>query len=188
MNFNFLIIWTGIVRQLCGLSLSYLIALMLSPKPNQSIPWYRPTIYMRAMLSLRFWVPIAVLSYSMYVSHVYMIGLNSRLVVPYPKEFDPKQQKDLPVTECPWTFGEALGKLGILWICSFIMTIIFSIVVYMMCEKPGIDSRVIFKNKLQIIMEKQELSEQIPYETLNKTNEKSSVQLKAVQDRNDLIT
>ena len=58
----------------------------------------------------------------------------------------------------------------------------------MMCEKPGIDSRVIFKNKLQIIMEKQELSEQIPYEALNKTNEKSSVQLKAVQDRNDLIT
>ena len=75
MNFDFLIIWTGIVRQLCGLSLSYLITLMLSPKAEESIAWYRPTRYMRAVLSWNFWVPFAVLSYSLYVCHVYMIIL-----------------------------------------------------------------------------------------------------------------
>jgi len=39
------------------------------------------------------------------------------------------------------------------------MTILFSIVCYMLCEKPGIDSRAVFKNKLQIEIEKQELTE-----------------------------
>ena len=166
MNFEFLIIWTGIVRQLCGLSLSYLIVLMLSPKPDESIPWYRPTKYMRAMLSLKFWVPIAVLSYSMYVSHVYLIYYNSLVIVLYPQTFDQKQQKNIPVAKCPWTFGQTLVKFAILLIVSFIMTIIFSIVCYMLCEKPGIDSRSVFKNKLQMEMEKQDLPEEITYSAL----------------------
>jgi peptidoglycan/LPS O-acetylase OafA/YrhL len=43
---------------------------MLSPKPLTVISSSRPTKYMRAFLSSSFWVPIATLSYSMYIWHL----------------------------------------------------------------------------------------------------------------------
>ena len=40
----------------------------------------------------------------------------------------------------------------------------------MICEKPGIDARVIFKNKLQLKQELQELEDQEGFDPVNKTS------------------
>ena len=53
-----------------GLLLAFFVALMLSPKPEDKIPMYRPTYYMRAFLSASFLLPIAVISYSLYLFHL----------------------------------------------------------------------------------------------------------------------
>ncbi len=52
-----------------GLALSYLLALMLSPKVEDTIPWYRPNKFLRWMLSWSMWVPVATLSFSFYLWH-----------------------------------------------------------------------------------------------------------------------
>jgi hypothetical protein len=43
---------------------------MLSPKPEETIDWYRPVKYMRAFLSFDIWVPFANLTYTFYLFHV----------------------------------------------------------------------------------------------------------------------
>lgn len=60
-------------RPLYGLCLAVLIVLMLSPKPDESISWYRPSRYMRGFLSASIWLPVAVVSYSLYLFHVQII-------------------------------------------------------------------------------------------------------------------
>lgn len=60
-------------RPLYGLCLAVMIVLMLSPRPDESISWYRPSRYMRAFLSASIWLPIAVVSYSLYLFHVQII-------------------------------------------------------------------------------------------------------------------
>lgn len=57
-------------RQLFGASIAYLIHLMLSPKPETPIKWYRPTCFLRWLLSKKLWVPLATVSYSFYVFHI----------------------------------------------------------------------------------------------------------------------
>lgn len=70
------------VRPLYGLCLAYLIEMILSPKPDQTIAYYRPSKYLRWFLSSRFWVPIATTSYSFYIWHLYV--LNQREIIrPY---------------------------------------------------------------------------------------------------------
>jgi len=57
-------------RAVYGGCLSYLILLMISPDPNSTIPYSRPTKFIRGFLSLPFWIPIATLSYSIYLWHI----------------------------------------------------------------------------------------------------------------------
>jgi hypothetical protein len=62
--------WTVTERTFYGLALAYLLSLMLSVKPEESIPFYRPTCFLRAFYSMSIWVPIATLSYSFYLLHL----------------------------------------------------------------------------------------------------------------------
>ena len=72
MNEPFLrTIYVGIARQIFGLCLSYLLYIMILPNPNTSISLWRPTCYMRSLLSSNIWVPIATLSYSLYLWHIH---------------------------------------------------------------------------------------------------------------------
>ena len=66
------LIWASSYRALYGASLAYLILLMISPSPKTAIPFKHPTKYIRAFLSLSLWVPIATLSYSIYLWHMGM--------------------------------------------------------------------------------------------------------------------
>jgi len=65
-----LVIWTAIFRPLYGLCLAHLIKLMISPMPEDTIPIYRPIKVLRGFLSMSMWVPIANLSYSVYLWHM----------------------------------------------------------------------------------------------------------------------
>ena len=63
------LIYWSFSRSIYGLCLSYLMLLMVSQN-SEPLPWYRPVRYMKWILSANFWVPIATLSYSVYIWHI----------------------------------------------------------------------------------------------------------------------
>ena len=66
-------IYTALSRSVYGGCLTYLVAAMLDAHPDESITGYRPTSFLRWFLSWDFWVPIARLSYSVYLWHIVII-------------------------------------------------------------------------------------------------------------------
>lgn len=64
------VIWTCTSRQIFGAAVSYLTVLMLSPSPKDSIPFYRPSRYIRGFLSMNIWVPFANMTYTFYLFHL----------------------------------------------------------------------------------------------------------------------
>jgi hypothetical protein len=56
-------------RQIFGLSLSYLAYLALNPAITK-ISYFRPSRVVSMILSWKIWIPIATLSYSIYVFHI----------------------------------------------------------------------------------------------------------------------
>ena len=56
-------------RQLYSLGLAYLIFLMVSPSIEKA-SIFRPARFIRAVLSMDIWLPLASLSYSMYLWHI----------------------------------------------------------------------------------------------------------------------
>lgn len=56
-------------RQIFGLCLSYLVYLALNPAIKM-IPYFRPSRLVSMILSWKFWIPIATLSYSIYLFHI----------------------------------------------------------------------------------------------------------------------
>jgi len=65
--FNLLVWIFG--RQIYGLCLSYLVYLALNPA-NTMVSFFRPSRIMNMILSWRIWIPVATLSYSMYLFHL----------------------------------------------------------------------------------------------------------------------
>ena len=61
--------WWCISRSIYGLSLAYLMLLMVISN-QQDLPWYRPVRYLRYILSAKLWIPIAMVSYSLYIWHL----------------------------------------------------------------------------------------------------------------------
>lgn len=62
-------VYMNISRAIYGLLLSYLLAKMVSVKPEEPLG-YRPTACLRACYSSSFWVPLCMISYSLYLYHV----------------------------------------------------------------------------------------------------------------------
>jgi peptidoglycan/LPS O-acetylase OafA/YrhL len=131
-----------IARSLYGAVLAYLILLCVSADTVVNpIPWYRPTRWIRAFLCLDIWLPIATVSYSMYIWHLILIqklfpvlagviGLQDEAKNGF-KEWHPKYA----------------GWLFLSMLIVFIPTMILSILSYIFIEKASIDARRVFKNK-----------------------------------------
>ena len=149
-------------RIVLGITISFLVHVMLNPATPQ-ISMLRPARFLRWFLSLNIWVPIAVLSYSIYLFHIYpVMGVNmAHFMNPL---FDPDNQEktifgkqmiddngDWTVKKCPWEKGsnqilyKFLGAFAIVLAASSFI----SMLVYVCLEKPGIDAKRIYKNKNQ---------------------------------------
>jgi len=88
--------------------LSVLILVSMSPEPETPISWARPSKYFRGFLSFRIWLPIATLSYSIYIWHFLIIfGLAMSNKVYAEKR---KQMIDLDIaTDCKKITDLGLG-------------------------------------------------------------------------------
>jgi len=62
-------------RYVFAACLSLIILTSLSPTKETTISWARPSKYFRGILSLKIWLPIATLSYSIYIWHVTVMGI-----------------------------------------------------------------------------------------------------------------
>jgi peptidoglycan/LPS O-acetylase OafA/YrhL len=78
-------------RYFFSIAISVLILTSLSPSPEKSISWWRPSKYFRALMSLKLWLPIATLSYSVYLWHpivFFALGENYTDIREQIEEFD----------------------------------------------------------------------------------------------------
>jgi peptidoglycan/LPS O-acetylase OafA/YrhL len=128
---------------------SYLLLLILSPKPEEFIPWYRPVKYMRYFLSMKVWIPIANLTYSIYLFHFFVIQKLGPTIIKIVLGDRP-----IDYTICNGTSSETANMFFWNMFLSFVITTSISIVVYVLIEKQGINARIVFKNRFQIEEEK----------------------------------
>ena len=142
---------SAIMRQVSGLSVSYLIHLILNPV-NQTIAWYRPSRFIQAWLSQDFWIPFANLSYSFYLLHIIPLA-----TFVFSNEFlhpDPKPAAQVPpvpiardqVTCWPGEYA-VLGRWFVIFFYALTCSALLSVLSYIFIEKPAIDAKRTFKNK-----------------------------------------
>jgi len=131
---------------------------MLSPKPDQNIPWYRPTKYMRAFLSWKIWLPLANLTYTFYLFHdvpVMMATGPISIALNLGSRELPSEDADvLTKAECNVAgVGFSNKGLEMIWFTNaylaFYITLVISIFIYVFIEKQGINARSAFKSKWQ---------------------------------------
>ena len=157
-NSSLIFIYTCLGRQIYGASISYLLLLMLSPKPEDNIPWYRPTKYMRAFLSWKIWLPLANLTYTFYLFHdTPVMLLTGPIAVKLNlggRELPSTDAEVLKVAECNEEgVGFSNGGLAGIWFTNaalaFVITIIICTFIFVFIEKQGINARSAFKSKWQ---------------------------------------
>ena len=144
---NFLWI-TIIARSGFGLCVSYLMLSSISEPQALSYPSY----WLKRFLSLDCWVPLASISFSMYLFHPVVIQFigwigvtflgyktKDKYMVDTKSSFEDKCLDTLQISEmAEWSF--------IFFIFLFI-TCSIAVVVYVFVEKPAIDARRVYKNK-----------------------------------------
>lgn len=130
---------------------------MLSPKPDQNIPWYRPTKYMRAFLSWKIWLPLANLTFTFYLFHGVVLIYTSQISLGLNlagRELPSTDPKVLTIAECNEA-GVGFSNKGLIGIymtnaaLAISITLIISIFIYVFIEKQGINARSAFKSKWQ---------------------------------------
>jgi len=115
---------------------------MLSPKPSTAIDWKRPTKYMRAFLSSSFWIPIATISYSMYLWHLFVaVALRNTFFGYWDNTFS-----QLTTDQCGHVTDYGLRGY-ILFFSTLLVSSIIATFSYVFIEKPAIDARRVFKGK-----------------------------------------
>ena len=141
------LLWAGICRQIYGGMLAYLLLLIISPAVETNIPWYRPTKYMRWFLSLNIWVPIASLTYVIYLFHPMTLHLTNFVI-------NKKRPADFPLLDPSYNDTSPLNCPAIVsfgwkeWLITYFLNIPLMmpcvILSYVLFEKAGIDSRSAF--------------------------------------------
>ena len=125
-------------RFILSLSWGGLLYNIIMTKAEDKIPIYYPSCFFRWILSWNLWVPIAVLSFSMYVYHITVIviadkafSFNGLIAISKSKT-------------CPLPVSEMYKKNAYLVASAFSITFVISLLSYVFIEKPAIDARVAF--------------------------------------------
>lgn len=132
-------VWVCTSRQIFGAAIAFQMFLMTLPCIND-VHWSHPIYMINKILSSILWVPIAALSYSVYLFHitVYMFVGSTSFAVP----------DATIITECQF---DTKLSLAVRYIYVFVLTILLSMVVaffvYFLVERPCIEARKVFKNK-----------------------------------------
>tara|TARA_B110000285_G_scaffold80627_1_gene93073 strand:+ start:212 stop:628 length:417 start_codon:yes stop_codon:yes gene_type:complete len=130
---------------------------MLSPKPDQNIPWYRPTKYIRAFLSWKIWLPLANLTFTFYLFHGVVLTYSSQIskaLILGGRELPSNDPEVLVIADCNEA-GVGFSNKGLIGIymtnaaLAISITLIISIFIYVFIEKQGINARSAFKSKWQ---------------------------------------
>ena len=152
----------GILVELASFSYRYvfsaflavIILVSMSPKQDTPISWARPSKYFRGFLSLSIWLPIATLSYSIYLWHFIIMWQLSEATI---YDSSKKQIDQLSAaTQCADISKIGVGiAFDLFWKCLLI-TIVVSSFSYVFVEKSAIDARRAFKTKWDKIKEKEQ--------------------------------
>lgn len=105
-------------------------------------------------LASKIWLPIANISYSMYLIHITVLTLVARFDYFKSDEekeiglYDQDKKKTVMDTGCPVTSGEAWQRIGFVASIGFVGSILWAIFgFYIIVEKPIIDARQAFERK-----------------------------------------
>ena len=147
-------IWSSFYRALYGMCLAHLIKLMISPAPEDTIPWHRPTKYLRSFLSWHLWVPIGNLSYSIYLWHLQFLksldngdfGFKIKATA-LTIEAPPGGVPGLTAEYCDLSIANSISTYWTLFFVGTTCTVTVAALSFALIEKPCIDARVAFKNR-----------------------------------------
>jgi len=138
MNGTTFFIWMVTSRQLFAAAVCFIMYIIVSPFGDQ-LSWFRPSRLFRSILSWSIWVPIATLSYSMYLWHMgglfALKGLSGKFLRP---EAKPKT--------CTFTYGQFVGRWIYILVVSLLLCMAIALIPYMLVEKPALDARRVWKN------------------------------------------
>jgi len=131
-------VWVCTSRQIFGAAIAFQMFLMTLPCIND-VHWSHPIYLINKILSSVFWVPIAALSYSIYLFHIQamMIVSNTSFAVP-----------DQTIAECQFDTKFSIAiRYFYVFIVTTLLSMVFAFVVYFLVERPCIEARKVFKNK-----------------------------------------
>jgi len=131
-------VWVCTSRQIFGAAIAFQMFLMTNPCIND-VHWSHPIYLINKILSSVFWVPIAALSYSIYLFHIQamMIVGNTSFAVPDPT-----------IAECQFDSNSSVAiRYFYVFIVTTLLSMVFAFVVYFLVERPCIEARKVFKNK-----------------------------------------
>ena len=130
--------WVCTSRQIFGAAIAFQMFLMTLPCIND-VHWSHPIYLINKILSSVLWVPIAALSYSIYLFHsqAMMIVGNTSFAVP-----------DTTIMECQFDTKSSIAiRYFYVFIVTTLLSMVIAFVVYFLVERPCIEARKVFKNK-----------------------------------------
>ena len=127
-----------------------MILVTLSTPTDAVIPWKYPSKYFRALLSSPIWLPIATLSYSIYLWHYIFIMTISDQWYSNPDDsnfLEWGSNEGMMKKECPKFLEEGYTDAKYLFAAGTGVSIVVATFSYVFVEKPAIDARIVFKSK-----------------------------------------
>ena len=148
-------IYFNMARPFYGLSLSYLLTLILTSKQDEPIGCCRPSGWMRGCLSSNFWLPWATISYSLYLFQMPWLE-----VIDWVKPDVPGDLKGQFNTTAEWYMNseggcgpgpwETFGFYQAYFWLALLLSSLNAVCCFICVEKPGIDARFVYKNKFEL--------------------------------------
>ena len=121
-----------------------MILVSMSPKQDTPISWARPSKYFRGFLSLGIWLPLATVSYSVYLWHHIPMAIIS--VIKYGDQRKAIAKLTLK-NDCEEIVKIGVGPAITLFFGTLLSATLIASLSYVFVEKPAIEARRVFKTK-----------------------------------------